>query len=191
MAEQFYYQVSSLPMLRFGEPAPLTPAAFDEFCRGQLPAAVAAALARLTLVPEGRPCCEVERLWQVWETYVRNCLVQYRAARLQRDPAASLRPDDDVFPGDRRRLEEIFSDADPRRRDLELDRLRWQRLDDLAVGHDFDLGALVLYKLRLLLVGRWSDRSAAEGTEVHDGLVEAAAVQAAERRVASGTSIAN
>jgi len=191
MADLFYYQLSSLPLLRFGEPAPVTVAAFDELCRTQLPLAAATGLARVTLEPDGRSCCEVERRWQAWETYVRNCLVRLRAARLGVEPSAFLRHDDDVFPGDRRRIEEISSDPDPLVRERELDRLRWQRLDDLAVEHHFDLGALVLYKLRLLLVTKWTGRTAAAGSQVHERLVGAAAEQAADKRVAAGVSIAS
>ena len=190
MAAQFYYQVSALPMLRFGEPAPLSRAAFAEFCQGQLPEDVAAALARVSLEPGGRPCCEVERRWQAWETHLRNGLVQWRAARLGVEGEGFLRPDDDVFPGDRRRLEEILSDPDPLQRERELDRLRWQRLDDLAVEHDFDLEALVLYALRLALAWKWTGRSEVAGLRVYDGLVAAAVEQAATRRVASGVSVA-
>jgi hypothetical protein len=190
MAAQFYYQVSALPMVRFGEPAPLSLAAFGDFCRGQLPEAEAAALARVSLEPTGVPCCEVERRWQVWETYARNCLVRWRATRLGVDGAEFLRPDDDVFPGDRRRIEEIMSDPDPLNRERELDRLRWQRLDDLAVEHDFDLGALVLYALRLGLACKWAGRSEPAGRQVYERLLDATVGQAAAKRFASGMSIA-
>lgn len=191
MADHFYYLVSSLPMLRFGAAVEITLAGFDELCRAQLPVAASAALARLSLEPDGQPCCDVERRWQTWETYTRNGLVRLRAARLGVEPTAFLRHDDDVFPGDRRRIEEICSDPDPLVRERELDRLRWQRLDDLAVEHPFDLGALVLYKLRLLLVCKWAGRVAATGREVHDRLVAAAAEQATGRRVAAGVSSAS
>jgi hypothetical protein len=187
MSAQYYYQVSALPMLRFGEASPLTVEAFLAFCQGQLPAAVTAELTRVSLVPDGRPCCAVERRWQTWEVYLRNLLVRFRASRLGRDDAAWIRPEGDVFPGDGRRVEEILSLPDPLQRERELDRLRWQRLDDLAVEHPFDLGALVLYKLRLLLVSHWAGRTAAAGGPVYEALVTAGREQASASRVAVGT----
>lgn len=189
MAAQFYYQLSALPLVRFGEPAPLTLAAFAEFCRRQLPEADAAALCRVSLEPRGEPCCEVELRWQVWETYLRNYLVHWRAQRLGVDGMLFLRPEADVFPSERRRLEEILNDPDPLQRERELDRLRWQRLDDLAVGHDFDLGALVLYALRLALAGRWSGRSEPAGRQEYERLLDAASAAAeAQRRVSALSS---
>jgi hypothetical protein len=185
MAAQFYYQVSALPTLRFGEPAPWTVEAFIAFCQNQLPADVAAELSRIALVPDGRPCCDVERRWQVWEVYVRNTLVRARAARLGLDAGAALRPEADVFPSDRRRIDEVLAMPDALAREQELDRLRWQRLDDLAVEHDFDLGALVLYTLRLLLLRRWTERTAAAGWQMHDGLVAAGTEQASALRAAT------
>ena len=186
MAAQYYYQVSTLPMLRLGEPARLSLEAFTGFCSRQLPAAVATALERLGLEPDGQPCCEVERRWQVWETYARNCLVRLRALRLGLDAAHFVRPVADAFPVDRRRLEEVLSDPDPLQRERELDRLRWQRLDDLAVGHEFDLEALVLYKLRLLLVSKWGVRTAAAGRRLHERLVATGVEQAVARRTSAG-----
>jgi len=188
MAAQFYYQVSALPMVRFGEAAPLTPEAFLDFCHSQIPAAVVAELSRVSLEPDGQPCCEVERRWQAWEVCLRNGLVRLRAAQLGRDGGPWLRPEEEVFPGDRRRLEEAMASADPLARERELDHLRWQRLDDLAVEHDFDLAALVLYKLRLLLATRWTSRTAAAGRPSYEGLVAAGTEQAASRRSASGVA---
>jgi len=186
MAAQFYYQVSALPMVRFGEAAPWSPEAFLAFCQSQLPAGIAAALERVALEPDGQPCCDVERRWQTWEGCLRNGLVRLRAARLGLDGSSWLRPEEDVFPGDRRRIEEVMANPDPLTRERELDRLRWQRLDDLAVEHDFDLAALVLYKLRLLLASRWTGRTAATGRPVHESLVAAGTEQASGRRSAGG-----
>ncbi len=185
MPAQFYYQVSSLPMLRFGEPAPMTPDAFTAFCRSQLPPRVADALERVALAPGQPPSCDTERQWQHWEVWLRNHIARTRAARLGADPGDSLRPEADVFPGDRRRVDEILGMTDPLARERELDRLRWRRLDDLAVEHDFDLAALVLYKLRLLLLYRWTNRTPEAGWRAHQAVVAEGLAQAADRRTAT------
>ena len=188
MAAEFYYEVSALPMLRFGEAPRLSLDDFAALCHGQLPPDVAASLDRVSLEPDGRPCCAVERQWQAWETHLRNRLTALRASRRSLDASASLRPDTDAFPSERRQIEEIVADADPLSRERELGRWRWQRLDDLAVGHNFDVAALVLYKLKLLMALRWSAMSAEESRGRHDRLVADGVNGAAAVRVSTDSS---
>ena len=83
-----------------------------------------------------------------------------------------------------------MSDPDPLSRERELDRLRWQRLEDLAVEHAFDLGALVLYALRLRLACKWTGRSELAGRQMYERLLDVAVEQAAAQRFASGVSSA-
>ncbi|MBN2450009.1 MAG: DUF2764 family protein [Lentisphaeria bacterium] len=188
MAVQYYYQVSALPMLSLGDKPRIGLDDFEGLCRSQLPPHLAAVLLELSLDPVRLPCCEVEKRWQDWEVWLRNTLVRLRAARVGFDAAAQMRPEGDSFPTDRRRVEEIFGDPNPRTRALELDRLRWQRLDDLGVQHPFDEAALILYKLKLLLAWRWATASVEQGRERHDRLTVEAAAPAGTRRVPTGST---
>mgnify|MGYP001001401064 CR=1 FL=1 len=133
MGAGFYYEVSSLPLLRLGEAPPFTVEEYVAFCRRQLPAEAAAAVAHADLEPGGAAASAVEQAWDAWETCMRNALVRLRAGRAELPAAASLRPESDVFPGDRQRVAAIMAEADPLKQALELDRLRWRRLEDLAV----------------------------------------------------------
>ena len=117
---------------------------------------------------------------------MRNALVRLRAGLAELPAAASLRPESDGFPGDRQRVAAIIAEADPRKKALELDRLRWRRLEDLAVGHDFDAAALILYKLKLLLVSRWARIAVEAGLERHDAAVRGGTAEAARQRVTTG-----
>jgi hypothetical protein len=180
----YYYLLSSLPMLTFGETPPLTDDDFMATCRSMLEATLVEALEAVTPEPEHIPGSPAEQAWQVWETHIRNTLAKQRAAALGKDPAAWLRAEADVFPGDRRRAEAAADNADPLTREKELDRLRWSRLDELAVGHDFDFDALVIYRLRLLILEKWRRRSPETGLEQRDALIEEGVKQADRQCVA-------
>lgn len=184
MAE-YFYEINALPMLRFGEEPSVTLEEFTALCDGQLSPDIAASLDRVSLEPDGQPSCEVERQWQAWETYLRNQLVALRAFRYSLDASSWLRPDLDAFPTERRQVEEIMANPDPRGRERELDRFRWQRLDDLGVGHTFDLAALVLYKLKLLLALRWCSLSVEESRTRHEHLVAKGVENAGAARASS------
>ncbi len=159
-------------MCTLGDPPPLGLRDFMAFCRSRLDAELAGALERVELFPGGDPCCRAHRRWQEWETAIRNHLVTLRAAGSGGAPADWQHAQADVFPGDIRQLEEVLGSEDPLRRQLGLDQLRWQRLDEISVGLEFSFDALVVYKLRLLLVERWAAMSEAVGREARDGLVQ-------------------
>lgn len=182
MAREFYYLISSLPMLTFGERPPLGSAEFLSSCRNSLDEGAWNRLSAVSVMPGGEPCCTVDRGWQAWETHLRNTLVTSRAGQLGLDPNPHRRPEQDVFPGDRRQVEEISGQANPLDRERALDRLRWQRLDDLAVGHEFDFNALVIYRLRLILLEKWATRTEDTGNTQCNTLIDACVEQAKKRR---------
>jgi hypothetical protein len=47
-----------------------------------------------------------------------------------------------------------------------LDVYRWQKLEELGFGHFFDLDALVVYALKLMIVVRWDSVSKIDSSEV-------------------------
>ena len=182
MAGEYYYLVSSLPLLRLDDPPPLTSEAFLELCRAHLAEARFRRLLAADLIPEGEPGGAADGGWRAWETYVRNLLAAVRGTALRRETGDSLRPELDVFPGDRRRVEEIMNEGDPAARERALDELRWRRLDDLAVGHHFDVDALVVYRLRLRILEKWAAREPERGKHNLAELVGAGVGQAEKRR---------
>jgi hypothetical protein len=179
---EYYYLVSTLPLLCLDDPPPLTSEAFLELCRAHVDEAGFRRLRAVDLIPDGEPGGAVDRGWRAWETYVRNLLATLRGGALRRETGDSLRPEIDVFPGDRRRLEEIMNEDDPAARERALDELRWRRLDDLAVGHHFDVEALVVYRLRLRIMEKWAARESERGKDNLTQLVDAGVDQAEKRR---------
>jgi hypothetical protein len=139
------YLISSLPMLYFGMKPPFSFEGFIERCRG--------------LIPEN----EIEMLkaasglkkWQIFDKELRNELVKLRAARKHKDPLKYLRKDGYVQPY----IIHIAASAIRNKSILEaekiLDQARWQALDELSIGHYFDIDILLIYGQKLLILERW------------------------------------
>lgn len=115
----------------------------------------------------GFTCIGVEnetlRKWVGFETMLRNELVSVRAARRKVDPAKHLREDgcpDSVYAAhlaiNAYRKPSII-DAE---KALDLD--RWQYLDELAIGHYFDIDSVIIYACKLLILEKWDRIQSAE-----------------------------
>ncbi len=182
MSHEYYYLISSLPSLSLTEEPRLT---WDEFLghvESHLSTSRGRDLAEISLVPEREPCCETEKKWQAWETYIRNILARLRANKTGISAESSLRPVTDVFPTMESLVEDIFSKDNPVVRERELDELRWQQLDHLQSGHSFDFDALVIYALRLQLVEKWRRCNEEEGQKTLLSLIEVGVRQATEKQ---------
>ena len=186
MSPSYYYLISSLPLLRWGSRSPLSDADFLAQCEGQLDAAALAQLHAVALLPTGDSGSTAsEASWHDWDDYIRNLLARARAGHLHRDVSPMLRPERDVFPTDRREVDELLANENPLERERALDQIRWRRLDGLEAGHPFDFDRLVVYRLKLLLLEKWMQFDSESGTRNLGELVEAGLQQAAGQRVAT------
>ena len=163
MPENYHYLLSSLPMLTLGDAPKITSEELFLKCEDNLDPKLLSQLRDLDLVPSGPPCCTVDRQWQEWETCLRNTTVRLRASKHSLDADSWLRDEADAFPNDRRQIEETMAGNDPAACERALDEMRWQRLDDVSVMHDYDFDALVLYRLRLMLAEKWAGLSSEKG----------------------------
>ncbi len=103
----------------------------------------------------------VER-WVEFDTQLRNELVKVRAARRHVDPAKYLKPDiysplsvAHIALAAQRNTSIIEGEKS-------LDYERWKFLDELAIGHYFDLDALIVYTYKLLILIRWENINSAD-----------------------------
>ncbi|WP_422081603.1 hypothetical protein [Ulvibacterium sp.] len=48
-----------------------------------------------------------------------------------------------------------FTPGTPLEEEIQILKMQWEKLDGLSIGHYTDFGALIIYKLRLLLLLRW------------------------------------
>ncbi len=180
--KRYYYLISSLPLLRLGEAVPFSSTDFLDMCRAVLSEARFRQLKKISLTPEGNPATDVHAAWQSWEGYLRNYLAHERAARRGVAAVEWLRPETDAFPSSRSEFDDALSARTPKERERALDECRWRKLDDLAVMHDFDFDALLIYRLKLLLAEKWVGKDPDEGMEVLAMLVDTAVSQAEQKR---------
>jgi hypothetical protein len=145
MAGHYTYVISALPMLNFGHKLPLSYARFLESCRGLIDEEEVSVLAAL----EGRDwgaalAADIPLLkaWRLFEVALRNELVRLRSARKQTDAGRYLRHDGWWDPWvSQWRLTPSGIHA-PLEAEKILDEERWKKLDELCLGHYFDLDVL-------------------------------------------------
>ena len=95
--------------------------------------------------------------WLEFEAALRNELARIRASRKKTDAQKFLRRDglsDPMLYHTAMHAHRILSLAESERF---LDTQRWQKLEELEQGHYFDLEALAVYALKLLILIRWEN----------------------------------
>ncbi|HSQ35629.1 MAG TPA: hypothetical protein VLQ89_06535 [Candidatus Binatia bacterium] len=152
---QYYYLVASLPMLFFADAPPFSSRSWLERCREQVAATDHALLTRIGWnAPIFRPGDHA--VWQAvasWETALRNELALQRAQRLGWAPEPFLR-EAPFYAGMPALVKEALGAGTAKTIETALDRRRWAVLEELENGTQFDLGRLIAYRLKLLLLER-------------------------------------
>jgi len=176
---QFYvYLISSLPMLHFGAKPPFTSEKFLNMCGDFIPDEDLYTVGTLcggsyavgtpcgdsilfsTESPQSVPSTLIN--WQQFDIALRNELVKIRAAKKHVDPLLYMRPDGHaelsvthIALAAARSLSIIEAEKI-------LDQERWHFLDELSVGHYFDLDFLIIYTLKLQILERWAKVNSAD-----------------------------
>jgi hypothetical protein len=152
---QYYYLVASLPLLFFAGAPPFNGQAWLDLCREQVAENDHALLSRIAFDTLS-PCPGDPAVWQAyssWETALRNELALQRAQRLGLDPEPFLR-DAPFYAGLSVIVKEALGNGTPKAVETALDRRRWSYLEELETKTQFDLGRLIVYRLKLLLLER-------------------------------------
>lgn len=170
---QYYYLISSLPMIRQDETPGISVESFLEECGKWLDGNEMNIINSLTLVPgaEETPVTALQG-WYDWENKLRNGLARLRGHKLSRDVESVCRHENDYFSEVERAAQDFSAIASPLERERMLDDLRWKRLEDLESGHIFDFDRLCVYKLKLMLRLKWSDRKKEPGEKNFSELVD-------------------
>ncbi len=152
---QYYYLVASLPLLLFGDPPPHSSRAWLDICREQVAEGHHALLSRISFdaLVTRRSDPAVWQAYSSWETALRNELAVQRAQSLDISPDPFMR-EASFYPGMSAMVKETLGAGTPLAVETALDRRRWSRLEELEAGTQFDLGRLVVYRLKLLLLER-------------------------------------
>ena len=166
MADFYPYLVSSLPMLHFGMKPPFSFERFLEVCRPLIPKKD---FQLLRTLPQPEHYSEkgkrhqIIRKWIEFNIALRNELVRIRAVKKHLDPATYLRTESylGAFPipaGLAATIHTSVLDAEKT-----LDEMRWKALEELALGHYFDVGVLITYAYKLMILQRWENIRSANG----------------------------
>jgi hypothetical protein len=149
--------MASLPMLHFGNPPPFSFERFLFACEGFIGEQEFGTLTRLPSFLESQGPIEHKAIQKycAFDVALRNELVKVRAVRKHSDPFVHLR-EGGYFDLTLVRLAGAVS-KNPSLLDAEkqIDRERWNFLEELAAGHYFDFDALVVYGFKLLILERW------------------------------------
>ena len=181
----FFYFLSSLPMLRWGEKPPMTYERFMSQCRSLLGESLADEIAGLQLVPCGsrEGMSPVARAWNDFETFLRNTVGGIRKSRMRKSNTMFTKHDTDYLSSlDAKRLEEILAIASPLERENALDNFRWKYLDGISQQHPYSRGAVEIYAIRLLLLEKQASRQYDAGKAAFDRLMNAGLEKALEVR---------
>ena len=157
MAEYFYL-VSSLPFLQFKEPSLIKHGQFLKDCSMWLSEGdmeqVRHARVDIEHIPLEKITNRTLWSWIVFENSVRNELVRIRAGQMGVTPENFLRTHIDSDPTVIARVRDAAKEPSPHKAELLLLELRWNFLENLEVGHGFDVTGLIIYGLKLQLLER-------------------------------------
>ncbi len=180
------YLAASLPRLTFGETPPVTGEAFRFGCLGVLADEELEELDRLLAGRAGEGRTEFARRWAGMDTQLRNALARRRAARRGIEAQGFLRDHAGFSAALEKQVAEACARSHPLERERELDRLRWQTLEDLAQADPFGLAGVLAFGLKLQIAERWARLTEAGGKAKLDALLaRTAAGDGAQDRAAS------
>jgi hypothetical protein len=182
---QYYYAVSTLPFLSYeGEPR-ISSTEFLELCASRLTEEDRQAVRSASLLPPDRPAAsdfaarnEVLRRWYRFERGLRNELARVRAGSDEDRLAKALRADEEGNSNAQqldvdRVVREVINQDNPLTAEDLLDRARWAYLNELEIGHFFDVGKLIIYYLKLQILERRARFTKERGTEMYEKSYEA------------------
>lgn len=167
---QYYFYVASLPMLAFGTDRYPAYERFMQGCEENLGEEDLAIVAAATLEPSGAIAAGPAALsrWQRFEIGLRNELARQRGGELgwQSELRTDEQGEDQTQQiGLSELVREARGQASPLAADELLDRARWELLEELEVGHFFDVERLVVYALKVQMLERRAGLEKQAGSE--------------------------
>lgn len=177
MKNSYYYLIASLPMLYFQMKMPFTYFDFLEKCKQELSQDDVNILARLSIEPSDllesdSHSSALLKEWKGFNRSLRNELVRTRAAKKGKDPYKYLRGNQQSDPFIAPLAHFAVHQDSPMEAELYLDKIRWEKIEELKAGHYFDVDYLIAYSLQLKILERWQRVNSGEGVKVLEGLAK-------------------
>jgi hypothetical protein len=164
------YLLASLPTIQLNSAPSLSVAEFLECCRDWLSAQDYSVVEGLI---KGHACDHPFALaWRDKETILRNAVVHFRARSAGIDPSLHTR----YAHGCDRKIvsdvEDALQESSPLDKELKLDQLRWESVEELQGTDPLSIKAVFAYAVKLAIVTRWSERTPDKGRKSFDKLTE-------------------
>lgn len=144
-------------MLNFGAAMPFSLEKFMQLCRDLIPEEdlnlLNIAVSDKEYTYEGSQV--TLKNWHAFERCLRNELAKIRAAKMHQDFHQYIRLPDAAEAFISRTALNVSRAPAMLEAESMLDQARWQFLDELCVGHFFDIDYLITYAYKLLILERW------------------------------------
>lgn len=163
MADKYFYLVASLPSFGFGRELPMTRADFLSECGKWLSKSDLNSISK-TDINNLKINSKDHAVIKKWKSFDRNLREELEEARKIRKKTA-----EDHIPA---RFKELFKEQNPLLMETDIQRMRWDFLEALEFGHNFDLGILIIYFLKMQVVERLFFFDKEKGKEVFENLCE-------------------
>jgi hypothetical protein len=169
----YYYLVSSLPMLdQFGKPA-ITLDEFLDSCEQWLTKSDLKVVSELNIVPKAPgifPSYTAAANWNDWEIALRNRLARVRGGKINKEPGDELLFEVGGYQEQEKAIMELSS-VNPAEAEKLLDELRWSALEHFEGAHQFDIDKLSTYKIKLMICEKWQPRTQEQGNENFEKII--------------------
>lgn len=153
----YHYIVASLPTLVLGEPPPFSAEEFRARCGGVLSEGDLAEMdAVLSGQPGDRGVSDFTRAWLGADAQIRNAAARFRGGKLGVESKSFLREHFGFNGWLEKSVADAFAKPNPLEREMELDLVRWQFLDEQATRAPFSLAAVLAFAIKLKLAARWA-----------------------------------
>ena len=152
-------------MLSFDEKSLLSIEEFNAVCAEQIGVNELEIFNKLSLVPTAEavyPSNTVAERYRQWEVCLRNRIASHRVPQ-GKDIHEYLQDEEGCFCEIEGGVQEAFALKNPLEREKYFDEMRWRTLNDFEVGHHFDFDKLCIYKLKLLILEKWTERQVEQG----------------------------
>jgi len=190
----YYYLVSQLPYLMFGQRPPMSSEAFRELARPLLSGQDAALLDLVSLDPQppedagagpsyadSLPPCGSDFIdqWREWERVLRLNLAKHRSVKTKREGAVTVDPPG--FPVDAAGTagKAMLVEDSPLEGEVLLDRARWVAIEFFQGLDYFDRSIIYAYLLKLMILERHAsfqvETGFAEYKSLYNAILESAA----------------
>jgi hypothetical protein len=174
MEAHYYYFAATLPMISFESKLPFSLEDFLQDCRRLLKENDSRLIDELLtqdVYQTGSPSMIFNR-WAAFFLAFKNELAWFRAQNAGKDPLNFIRGDRAPQAAFVDVLQQAQKAENPLEGQKVIDRFLWNFLDELEIGHDFDLGKILIYGLKLKILERYARIDSPVGERMFEELEE-------------------